>query len=247
MVHQEIPATNHYRRTMTEWGDPTSARRALLVHGLSSNSGGWWRVGEALAELGWYVVAPDLRGHGSAARAERYGLSDYAFDLPTGPWHLLVGHSLGGAISTLRGNEIADRIVLLDPVLEVKEDEWDAVRADQLAELTLDPETFDKPHWHPRDVEFKLAAVAAADPAVVAATFDDSERWNLVDEAMQLRVPTLILSGDPSVYTMLDPSTAARICSENPLVQYRVIAGAGHSPQRDRPEETLAAILEFCA
>jgi pimeloyl-ACP methyl ester carboxylesterase len=232
---------------MTEWGNPDATKRALLVHGLSSNSGGWWRLGEALAAQGWYAVAPDLRGHGTAARAERYGLDDYALDLPSGAWDLLVGHSLGGALATLRGNDLATRVVLLDPVLEVAEADWEAVRADQLAELDLDPDTFDKPHWHPRDVEFKLAAVAAAYPTVVAATFDDSERWDLVSQAIDLRVPTLILSGDPAVYSMLDPSTAARICAANPLVQYRVIEGAGHSPHRDRPQQTLAAILAFIA
>jgi pimeloyl-ACP methyl ester carboxylesterase len=232
---------------MTEWGNPDAAKRAMLVHGLSSNSGGWWRVGEALAAAGWYAFAPDLRGHGTAARAERYALDDYALDLPVGPWDAIVGHSLGGALATLRGNELADRIVLLDPVLEVPEAQWDEVRADQLAELDLDPETFDKAHWHPRDVEFKRAAVAAADPAVVAATFDDSERWDLVARAIDLRVPTLILSGDPAVYTMLEPSTAAHICAANPLVEYRVIEGAGHSPHRDRPQQTLTAILDFLA
>jgi pimeloyl-ACP methyl ester carboxylesterase len=230
---------------MTEWGDATATKRALLVHGLSSNGGGWWRLGETLAERGWYVFAPDLRGHGDAPAADRYSLADYASDLPVGTWDLVVGHSLGGAISTIRGNEIARRLVLLDPVLDVAESDWDEIRAAQIAELDLTPETFDKPHWHPRDVEFKLAAVAAADPAVVAATFDHSERWNLIAEATALRVSTLILGGDPAVYTMLDPATAQHISAVNPLVEYRVVAGAGHSPQRDRPVETIAAILEF--
>lgn len=220
-------------------------RRALLIHGLSSNHGTWWRVRDALEAAGWEVSAPDLRGHGEAPPAMRYRFEDYASDLPQGPFDLVVGHSLGGAIAVVAG--LGARLVLLDPVLEVAAHEWREVRADQLAELHLTEQSLleAKPHWHERDIEHKLAAVRAADPRMVERTFDDNPGWNVIPQAQDLGVPTLMLGGDPAVYSMLSERTVDAVTSVNPLVEFRVIEGAGHSPHRDRPEPTIAAILEF--
>ena len=220
-------------------------RSALLIHGLSSNSGTWWRVRDALEQRGWRVSSPDLRGHGDAPPALRYSFDDYASDLPAGPFDLVVGHSLGGAVAVVAGR--GDRLVLLDPVLEVGADEWDEVRADQVAELDLTEATLRaaKPHWHERDILHKLSAVRAADPRMVERTFDDNPGWNVIADAQDLAVPTLILGGDPEVYSMLSARSVDAVTSVNPLVEFRVIEGAGHSPHRDRPEQTIAAILDF--
>ncbi|MCB0026454.1 MAG: alpha/beta fold hydrolase, partial [Anaerolineales bacterium] len=52
------------------WGDPAAERSAVLIHGVTSNSQSWIRVGPRLAEQGYYVVAPDLRGHGDSPKAD---------------------------------------------------------------------------------------------------------------------------------------------------------------------------------
>src|SRR6266545_3685036 len=43
-------------------------RVALLVHGITADSGSWWRVGPELADRGYHVYAPHLRGHGRSRR-----------------------------------------------------------------------------------------------------------------------------------------------------------------------------------
>ncbi|GLX97656.1 alpha/beta fold hydrolase [Herbidospora sp. NBRC 101105] len=48
-----------------EWG--TGPKTAVLVHGILSDSGCWWRVGPDLASRGYRVVAVDLPGHGRSA------------------------------------------------------------------------------------------------------------------------------------------------------------------------------------
>ena len=192
------------------------------------------------------MTAPELRGHGGSPAADSYRLEDYAADIPDGPWDLVIGHSLGGAVAVLRAAETT-RLILLDPVLEVDAAEVAAIRADQLAELDLTLESIRaaKPHWHPRDHELKVQAVQQVDPKAPVQSFDDNPTWNLVAETTGLAVPTLILGGDHAVYSMLATATAERLTAANPLVEYRVVAGAGHSPHRDRPEETIAAILSF--
>lgn len=221
--------------------EPEYRGAALLVHGLSSDSESWWRVAAALEADGWAVAAVDLRGHGYGARAESYALTDYARDLDDG-WDLVVGHSLGGAAAVLAAQRpnFTKLLVLLDPVLDVPVADEEAIIADQVAELDFTAETLarDKPHWHKKDRAAKLAGVQRVDPFAVTRTFIDTGRWDVTAEARALTVPTLILSGDPAVYTMLDPQLGRELGAV-------VIEGAGHSPHRDRPDETLAALKEW--
>lgn len=229
-------------------GDPDGPR-ALLIHGLSSSADSWWRLTEALVERGWAVTAVDLRGHGSAARADRYALEDYASDLPRARWDVVIAHSLGGAAALIAAADpqFTRRLVLLDPVLEVPEHERDEIIADQVAELALDAATLAelKPHWDDRDRAAKLAGVRAVDPDAVTRSFTDTGTWDVTAQANAVTAQTLVLAGDPEVYTMLSPATARAVVAANPRVDYRVVTGAGHSPHRDRPDETLAALAEW--
>jgi pimeloyl-ACP methyl ester carboxylesterase len=220
--------------------------RALLIHGLSSNSTTWWRVAQAMKDDGWDVVTPDLRGHGTAPRQQSYALADYASDLPSGPWDLIAGHSLGGAIAVLLSGTTR-RLALIDPVLEVRADEFDEIKQDQLNELLLTAESIraSKPDWSERDLDLKIAAVGQVDPAAVEATFNDNPTWNVLEKARELAVATLILGADPAVYTMLEPETAQALSRANPLVEYVMVEGAGHSVHRDRPAETIAMLRSF--
>lgn len=230
------------------WGSP-DGRRALLVHGLNGDGATWEPLAERLADAGWHVTAVDLRGHGEAAPGDDLTLAGYASDLPGHGWDLVVGHSLGGAASVLASAApgFTDALVLLDPVLEVFASDRAAIIDDQLAELELTVEslTAQNPQWSARDVELKVAGVRRCSPRTARASFDDNPEWNVVDETVDLPVRTLILGGDHTVFSLLARATAEAIAAENPLVEYRVIAGAGHSPQRDRFDEVLAAILGF--
>ena len=80
-----------------EWG--TGDRVAVLVHGLFSSSRTWHRLGPALADEGYRVVAVDLAGHGQSPRLENYSLAglvrSIADSVPLRP-ELAIGHSLGG-------------------------------------------------------------------------------------------------------------------------------------------------------
>jgi pimeloyl-ACP methyl ester carboxylesterase len=226
----------------TEWGKPSAEKKALLVHGINGSAAGWWRIGEALASDGWSVTAVDLRGHGSAPRATSYAHSDYVDDLPGHDWDLVLGHSLGGAISVLAAQRpgFARRVVLLDPVLAIDPAEHHSVHQDQLAELTmtLDRVRGERPSWHPLDIETKVTAAHQADRAMVDGTFAQNKPWNVVDQARTLQVPTLVLGGDPAVFTFVSEEQVGS-------ATYRVIEGAGHSPHRDRPDATIRAIREW--
>lgn len=87
------------------WGD--EAKPALvLVHGTRDHARSWDRMAAQLVDRYW-VVAPDLRGHGDSdwAIGSDYSIIDYALDLHALAEHLgretytLIGHSLGGGVA----------------------------------------------------------------------------------------------------------------------------------------------------
>ena len=233
-----------------EWS-ATGERRALLVHGLNGTGQTWWRVAESLVAAGWRVTTVDLRGHGAADQGDDLALSSYAADLPRDTWDLVIGHSLGGATSVLASVEprFTRALALLDPVLFVDAAERDEIIDDQLAELELTEQSLatSKPHWHSMDVALKVAGVQLSSERTARGSFDDNPSWNVVEQTMALPVPTLILSGDPAVYTMLKPETAAAIVDANSLVTYEVVPGTGHSPFRDDFDATMAALYAWLA
>lgn len=87
------------------WGD--EAKPALvLVHGTRDHARSWDRMAAELVDRYW-IVAPDLRGHGDSdwAIGGDYSIIDYALDLHALAEQLgretytLIGHSLGGGVA----------------------------------------------------------------------------------------------------------------------------------------------------
>jgi pimeloyl-ACP methyl ester carboxylesterase len=160
------------RLSVRSWG--TGPRTALLVHGFSDDSSTWWRVGPALAELGWTVLAPDLRGHGASPRAMGYRLEEFADDLVEtltaegGPrLGLALGHSLGAATLGLAVERLQpERSVFVDPP-------WFLQLTDDVLQRELAAGAGDlPPHtaaWSPEDVAVELASNGRVDPAVAPA------------------------------------------------------------------------------
>jgi pimeloyl-ACP methyl ester carboxylesterase len=101
-------------------------RPLLLVHGFAGGRIDFADHLDALADAGWWAVAPDLRGHGGShqpAEESAYTLELFADDV----WDLvdalgwerlvLLGHSMGGMIAqvaALRRPEALDGLVLMD-------------------------------------------------------------------------------------------------------------------------------------
>ncbi|MFM6968216.1 MAG: alpha/beta fold hydrolase [Microbacteriaceae bacterium] len=237
------------------WGDPTESRRALLVHGLGSDAHTMWRIGEHLASEGWFAIAVDQRGHGTAPRTERYRIEDYADDLlhvpHDRPWDVVIGHSIGGA-SVVHAATVhpgwTRRLALIDPALVASEHDRAEIKTRQLnnnANLTITTQSAANPHWDVRDIETSVAAQRAADPDALAKSCDDNADWDVIDDAIALTVPTLVIQGDPTVMARYTDANADAVESVNPLVTHVTISGAGHNVHRDRPTEFCAELSKW--
>ena len=236
------------------WGDPRAPARALLVHGLGSNGALMWRFGVALADAGWRASAVDLRGHGTAPRALDYTLAAYAADVAIAhpdddePWDLVIGHSLGGAAVTLAAADNPTwtrRLVLIDPGLRITDGERGAVRSSQdeaFMDVTVDDVRRNNPRWHEQDLELKALSSRQVSRWAVAETDIQNPDWDARAAAAALRIPTNIIGADPAVFSIFTGDLAAEVCT-NPHITMSVVENAGHSPHRDRPDETLRQLF----
>jgi pimeloyl-ACP methyl ester carboxylesterase len=233
------------------WGRSGNPR-TLLVHGVQSSGNSWWRIADALAHAGVHVTAPDLRGHGQSPSGSTYGLDDFVADLLDlgGGWDLVVGHSLGGALVAhmlAADPSFARRAVLLDPVLRLPEEDFDAIVAGQLAELAAaDAAALQTAHptWHPEDCWIKAEAAGACSPFVNEAVLRENRPWDYSELLARTETPVLVLGADPAAGGMLDPTLAAGLAAHNAWVTYRKLSGVGHSIHRDRPQTVIDALLE---
>lgn len=238
------------------WGDPASARHALLVHGLGSSAALMWRLGDALASAGWHATAIDLRGHGDAPRALDYTLAAYGADLAAtlpdagGTWDAVIGHSLGGASSILAAasvHEWTKKLVLIDPAIVLEGRDAKAIRRSQqraFDDNRLEVIREEHPHWHPQDIELKADAVHRASRWAVEQTSAQNHSWDVRAEAARLTVPTHVIGADPAIFSLFTGETAAEIVEGNPRITMSVVEGAGHSVHRDRPDESIRHLLE---
>jgi pimeloyl-ACP methyl ester carboxylesterase len=117
-----VGPTSHFfvsqrlRLHYVDWGNPTRPT-LVLVHGNRDHARSWDRVARELRH-DWHVVAPDLRGHGDSAwvLGGPYAIADNVLDLANlidalGPGPVtLVGHSLGGSVTTMYAGVYPERV-----------------------------------------------------------------------------------------------------------------------------------------
>ncbi|MFJ8604277.1 alpha/beta fold hydrolase [Streptomyces shenzhenensis] len=211
-----------------QWGD--GDRIAVLVHGIMADHRTWRRVGPALADKGYRVVAVDLRGHGASGRGE-YSAAGWAGDLvdtlPAAP-ELAIGHSLGAmALSGAVERLAPARAVYCDPAWELRPEAGaGAARFAAFKNATRDMITNLNPRWEEADVDVELATLAAWDPETARAIADVYAVSRAPARAV---VPSLVLTADPS--TLVTPGLQGQLARRG--FEVRTVGGAGHTLHRD--------------
>ena len=111
-----------------EFGDPANEAMVLL-HGIGADHNMWRPQMEEFAGKGFFVLAPDLLGHGKSSKVERLELEDWEkqiIDLLREMQKercILVGVSMGGVIAqffAVNNPEAVSRLILSDTFGELK-------------------------------------------------------------------------------------------------------------------------------
>ena len=150
---------------------------------------------------------------------------------------VLVGHSDGASISLIyAGTHPVAGLVVLAPHVFIEKSNLESIRRIRAAFETTDlPQRFAKYHTDPRKT-FYLWNDAWLDPAF--------EHWNIEEYLPGIRCPVLAIQGEQDEYGTRAQLEAIRRQVKGPC-ELLMLPGCGHSPHRDRPEETLKAIVDF--
>ena len=256
-----------------EWGSPVGIP-TVLVHGWLDHAGSWERVAEGLE--GW-IVAPDLRGHGRSpwiGPGETYHVAEYVADLDAlvvalGGRVRLVGHSLGGAITTYYAGARPQRVVALAVVDGIGLPDGGARARDRLVEFldgavnwrvprpmaSLDEaarrvraarSTIDDA-WARRLAERGTRVV----PAGVAWAWDPRHRIRAAatyrqDQHLQLlrAIPCPVLSVHPGS-SLFDAADVAALEAAIPDLRVVTLPGVGHMVPLEAPVALAAVLVPF--
>ena len=224
-----------------EWG--TGDRTALLIHGLFADHRSWYRVGPALAERGYRVIAPDLRGHGASPRGA-YTPELWAADLiETLPKNadLAIGHSLAGmAIAMAAGDLAVRRAIYVDPAWKLSKDMHDQFAPTWRGQLPWTEEQWRaaNPRWGTQDIEARVQAMKNFDPACIEGLVH-GDGHDLMPKKTE--IPALVLVADPSSFVSSEDVVALRTGG----FEVQKLAGTSHSMFREDFDKFMSAIDEW--
>lgn len=250
------------RRRWRPSGDTRAAM--LLVHGIGEHSGRYEHVGAAFAEAGIDVLAHDQRGYGRSGglRGHVDDFDHFLADLEelladrrdTGQPVVLMGHSLGGLVSTsylVSNRPQPDMAVLSAPALAADVPAWQKVVAPALGTIAPKlkiPADFDGSVLS-RDIEVQDAY--ENDPLRVGSSTTRLGRESFAAMAStrasidRLRVPTYVLHGARD--TLVPPSASAFL-AELPNVERRLWPNLRHEcmnePERNQVLDEIVAWLD---
>jgi 2-succinyl-6-hydroxy-2,4-cyclohexadiene-1-carboxylate synthase len=237
------------------------AEAVILLHGFTQTAQSWQGVIGALPER-YCALAPDIRGHGSAADLEPVTLEAVIDDvLAEAPERFaLVGYSMGG--------RIALHVALVDPV-----------RVERLVLVGASPGIADRAEREGRRSDDERLAgeierlgieefarrwastpVLAGQPASVAAAANEDRLRNTVpglaralrglgtgalpsvwDRLSELAMPVTLVVGERDTKFR---AIAEQMAGQLPDVKLVVVPGAGHAVHLEAPDAVVAVLVD---
>jgi 2-succinyl-6-hydroxy-2,4-cyclohexadiene-1-carboxylate synthase len=239
------------------------SRRLVLAHGFTQTARSWHHIQELLAERepGVETIAVDLPGHGGAAAvaAELWGAADHLVD--RGGRATYVGYSMGGRVAlhaALARPDQVEGLVLIGATAGIDDSTERVARRtsdDRLAERIeeIGVEAFvDEWLANPlfarltddtaqRDDRMRNTAHGLAQSLRSTGTGTQDPLWDRLDE---IESPVLVIAGEHDDKFI---EIGHRLVTGLTRGELHLVAGAGHSAHLERPDETVAAIVDWRA
>jgi pimeloyl-ACP methyl ester carboxylesterase len=239
----------------------------LFVHGW----GGWhqyWRHVWPRMVPRFRSLAVDLPGFGWSEKPDNrspFTLEWYAdwlgalLDVKKASPAVVVGHSMGGTVSTLlalRHPEKVERLVLINPIAHgatalsgrtkfltapgVRQIMFGLTRFDSGLAVVGEGFTSVKP----MELE-DLRSIRMASFRALTASLTSLKGADLTAVAGQVKVPTVVMTSTDD--RIVDPLQGASLAKAIPGARHRLLAGVGHCAQLEAPEAVASALLEALA
>ncbi len=240
-------------------GDPT-APPIVLIHGLGADHEMWRPQIVSLPGAGYFVIIPDLRGHGASEAPAAFRIADCARDLRDLLSTLqiqrahLIGVSMGGMVAqqfVAQYPESARSQILVDSLSGVTRpierfNGWLGgllLRIFSPKQLARMIDNAYRKLGHAEVAKYFEARLLSMPPSQALAARLEVNRFTLMDALPHMRLPTLVLVGDGfgKMAIGMARTTAANI----PGARLQILPGGGDPSNLLTPAAFDKAVLEF--
>jgi N-formylmaleamate deformylase len=248
---------NGLRHRVLRYGE-TGTRDLLIIPGITSPAVTADFLAGIVADMGYRVTVPDLRGRGETDRAGsgRYRLTDYADDVAglvdalglRAP--VVLGHSLGARIAAayavLHAPDDHGPLLLVDPPTSGPgRGPYPTPRESFLQQLHeaqagTDAEAVRRfyPKWSVRELQLRAQVLATCDETAVLETHTGFETEDFFEYWARLTPPVVLIRGGDSPVVPL--AAVADLRRSQPGIEILTVPGAGHMV----PWDNLAGFLD---
>jgi len=237
-----------------------SAPPVVLIHGIGADHRMWEPQIKSLPAAGFFVIVPDLRGHGVSDVPETFTIADCARDikelldaLDIQSAHL-VGVSMGGMVVQQFLANYPDRAftqVIVDSLSGVTRpvERFNANLAAFL--LKVFPAKFQaylirssyKNMKHDDVGQYFEDRILNMDSRWLLMARQEVNRFNILEKLPEMDIPTLVLVGDGFGNLAID---MARTTAENiPNAKFQILKGGGDPSNLLVPDTFDKAVIEF--
>jgi N-formylmaleamate deformylase len=250
---------NGLRHHVLQYG-AAGAPDLLVLPGITSPAATADFLAVRLADLGYRVHVPDLRGRGrtETAPAGAYRLVDYAADVAglVGALGLrrptILGHSLGARIAiayaVLHAPDDHGLLLLVDPPVSGPDrGPYPTTRAAFLEQLqeaqrgtTADNVRRFYPRWPDRELQLRAEVLASCDETAVLETHAAFESEDIFGYWREVRQPAVLIRGGDS--PVVPAAAAEDLRRANPAIDIVTVPGAGHMVPWDNLPGFLDAV-----
>ena len=243
----------------------------LLVHGITTYSFIWRKI-VPLLEQNYQVIGVDLPGCGASGKSvdESYSIKKHAYLLNQFLEKIgiekvhFVGHDVGGGVAQIFAVNFPEKLFDITLMNTVAYDFWPvqpiiAMRTPiirQMAMATLDMGALNmivKRGLYHRErcteelMEYFWAPMKTKEGRKAflhfAASLDNQNLLDIVDELHQLKTPVLIMRGDADPY--LSAAISNKLAENIPDAKLISIETGGHFMQEDEPELIANELMTF--
>lgn len=254
-------SANGLRHHVLVYG-PQTGRPLVVLNGITSPAAAADFFAADLAQQGFRVHVPDIRGRGltPAVAAGGYRLDDYADDLEglVEQLHLqrpvMVGHSMGARIIVRWAVRRPGRhrlLIAVDPPTSgpgrspypTSKEQFLGRLREAKQGITVDDVTRAYPHWPLRERQLRSDLLRTCDEVAVAESHDGFEVEDFFGDYARLQGPALLVRGANS--RMVPEEAAEELVATNPSIPLEVVPGAGHMVMWDNLSGFWKAITPY--
>jgi pimeloyl-ACP methyl ester carboxylesterase len=258
-IELEPGLTIHYLE-MNPSGDPV----VLLLHGLGATGHSWQLQFPPLAEAGYRILVPDMRGFGRSTypggtnNTELMAADTLNFlqKLTIGKCHV-IGISMGGTIALqaiLNQPTIIKSLILTNTFAKLQPREastwiFYGIRLILVHFLGIHRQANyvgNRLFPHPEQVELRnefTNQVRQANQKGYRSTLRSYARYDLSDQLESINVPTLIITGEND--SVVPPDVQVELAKAIPNSRHEIIPNAGHAISVERPNTYNKIIIDF--